>query len=123
MKTTREYTMTTETGHEVKFVGTYASTMEWNHPLNDLCGANFPPHVDYYGSSMVVYVDGQEHARSEYPDSWLVRESWIDGAPTISALNIGFSSQDKADAYMAFLADLMQDDDEVKAFKAAEAAE
>lgn len=123
MKTTREYTTTTKDGHEVKFVGTYSSTLEESHPLDAIMIAPIGKHVDYYGSSLVVYVDGKEYARSEYPDSWKVVEGWMDGVQRISAFDIGFSSPEKVEEYNAFLANLMQDDEEVKAFRAAKAAE
>lgn len=118
MKTTREYTTTTQDGREIRFVGTYMSTLVDSHPLDAIMLAPIGKHIDYYGSSLVAYVDGEEYAHSEYPDDWRVVERWMDGVARIPAFDIGFSSSQKVEEYNTFLADLMQDDEEVKAYKA-----
>lgn len=123
MKTTREYVTTTQDGRELRFVGTYVSRVEESDDLDGMLPFVVEAHIDYLGSLLVVYIDGQEYDRSEYPESWKVLQSYIFGMPKIGAFDITFGSQEKVDAYNAFLADLMQDDEKVKAFKAAKAAE
>lgn len=122
MKTTkREFYTSTQDGKEVKIVATYVSELTTNPLLS-----NYPTttrdYVSTSGSEMVAYVDGQRIRKACYnPAFWRLID--VDGAKKIWGMPICFADADKIAAYNAFLADVMQDDDEVKQHKEQEAAE
>lgn len=118
--TTREFITTTKDGREVKIVATYVSQLTVNPYLS-----NYPfaprDYISTCGSNMVAYVDGVQIKKTcSYPDFWRLINT--NGIQKIWGMPIGFDDPAKIDAYNAFLAELMQEDDEVIAFRAAEAA-
>lgn len=118
--TTREFITTTKDGREIKIVATYVSELTVSPYLK-----NYPFAVRDYistcGSSMIAYVDGVRiKGSSTNPAFWRLIET--QGIKKIWGMPIGFDDPDKIDAYNAFLKEVMQDDDEVVAFRAAEDA-
>lgn len=118
MKTTcREFITTLKNGREMKIVATYVSEltvdpMVCNYP-------NMPrDYVSHYGSVMVAYIDGVkiQHTSTD-PSFWRLIDT--NGIKKIWGMPIGFEDPEKINAYNAFLVDLMQEDDEVIAFKQA----
>lgn len=114
MKTTREFVTTTKDGTEIKIVATYASALTTNPrmPENPM---NKRDYISTFGSVMVVYLDGSKVSASTDPAFWQLIDT--DSGKKIWGLPIAFSDVGKAEAYNAFLNDLMQDDPEVIAFK------
>lgn len=118
--TTREFITSTQDGREVKIVATYVSQMTVSPYLR-----NYPlaprDYISTAGSRMVAYVDGVQIKKTcSDPAAWCLRETL--GVQKIGGMPIGFSDPAKIDAYNAFLADLMQEDEEVVAFRAAKEA-
>lgn len=120
METYREFSTTTPNGKELKIVATYVSKLTINPLISD-----HPFHQRDYistcGSMMVAYLDGKKIGDCWNPSFWGLIET--NGAQKIWGLPIAFSDQSKADAYNAFLADLVQEDPEVIAFRAQKAME
>lgn len=120
--TTREFSFVAQSGQEVKIVATYVSNLTISPYLAIAnCPTTKRDHISTAGSSMIAYVDGKRVKECRDPWFWQLIDS--KGLKKIWGLPIAFSDSDKADAYNAFLADLMQDDDEVIAFRAATQAE
>lgn len=119
MKTTsREFVSTSSDGKELKIVATYVSELTVSPYLHNY--PNAPrDYISTCGSCMVAYIDGAQIKKCTSPAFWCLIDS--QGIKKIWGLPIGFADQAKIDAYNAFLADLMQEDDEVIAFRAAEA--
>lgn len=113
--TTREFVTTTKDGKEVKIVATFVSELTISPYLHNYPN---PPrnYISTYGSSMVVYVDGVRIKQCNDPAFWRLID--VDCGKKIWGLPIAFADADKIAAYTAFLADLMQEDDEVLAFRA-----
>ena len=115
MKTTREFVTATKDGKEIKIAATYVSALTTDpllpeHPMNKR------NYISTCGSNMVVYLDGTKMKACTDPAFWRL----IDTAEgkKIWGLPIVFADADKAETYNEFLADLMQDDAEVLAFRA-----
>lgn len=121
--TTREFITSTQDGKEVKIIATYVSELTVDPFLT-----NYPfakrNYISTARSSMAAYVEGQRIGRVCYdPNFWhLIDIREKPGAKKIWGLPIGFADPQQIDAYNAFLRDLMQDDEEVIAFRAAEKA-
>ena len=121
--TTREFVTSTQDGKELKIVATYVSELAVSPYL-----ANYPvTKRDYISTSgnMAAYIDG-ERIKQVSRDPWFWQLIDVHDAPGVKkiwGLPIGFANQEQIDAYNAFLEDLMQDDEEVIAFRAEKKAQ
>lgn len=115
METAREFVTTTNDGTEIKIVATYVSALTTNPrlPENPM---NKRDYISTFGSVMVVYLDKKKVKSCSDPAFWRLIDT-TDGKK-IWGLPIVFADAEKAEAYNAFLTDLMQDDPEVIAFRA-----
>lgn len=116
--TTREFTWILTNGSTAKLAGTYVSKVDKRILDADGFRVDGGSEVSHYGSDLVAYVDGKQVDSCWDPSFWRLIES--DGVQKIWGLKVGFASKEIADKYNDFLADLMQEDDEVLALRADE---